>query len=203
MKPTTAQPDHDDDRLHATSAGDVLVASDERASTMLPADLIGDDEIIILMLRPSPLFIILAPLQTMLGIALATLVLAYLSTIAWIGWTDTQAFALGVTIGIARLCWQALEWYCRIYVLTDRRLIRRRGVLRVMIFETALSRIQHTSVIAHVRERIFALGSIGFATAGSSTYEAFWSMIAQPYAVHRIVVDAIRRYGGRNHHTSP
>jgi hypothetical protein len=43
--------------------------------------------------------------------------------------------------------------------------------------------------------RLFGLGSIGFATAGSDTYEAFWVMIRRPYVVHHTVVETIHRYG--------
>ena len=64
-----------------------------------------------------------------------------------------------------------------------------------MLFEAPLRNIQHTGVFARVRERLFGLGTIGFATAGSDGYEAFWAMIAQPYEVHRTVTQAIERYG--------
>ena len=46
-----------------------------------------------------------------------------------------------------------------------------------------------------MRERIFGLGSIGFATAGSDVFEAFWVMINRSFAVHRIVVKTIEKYG--------
>jgi hypothetical protein len=80
-------------------------------------------------------------------------------------------------------------------MLTDRRIISRGGVLRLSVFETQLKNIQHTSVFASVRERVLGLGTIGFATAGSDTFEAFWTMVRNPFAVHKTVVDAIRRYG--------
>ena len=94
-----------------------------------------------------------------------------------------------------RLGWQALEWYSRVYILTDRRIIRRMGVLRVAVFETQLKNIQHTSVFRSVRERTLRLGSIGFATAGSDLFEAYWVMIERPFQVHRVVVRAIEKYG--------
>ena len=93
------------------------------------------------------------------------------------------------------LSWQTLEWYSRVYVLTDRRIIRRMGVLRVTVFETQVKNIQHTSVFKSMRERLFGLGSIGFATAGSDVFEAFWVMIDRPFQVHRIVVRTIEKYG--------
>jgi hypothetical protein len=167
----------------------------DRAAAALPAGLIHDDEVIILLLRPSLLYIPLSCLTGLSAIALITLLLAYLARWqpAWISWSDTGAFALGIGLGAVRLGWQVLEWYSRVYVLTDRRVLRRMGVLRVAIFETALRNIQHTSVFARVRERLFGLGSIGFATAGSDVFDAFWMMVRKPFDVHKTVVEAIER----------
>jgi membrane protein YdbS with pleckstrin-like domain len=161
----------------------------------LPAELIRDDEIIILILRPSMLFIVLSCTTSLAVIAIISLALAWLSSLPWARWTDYQAIELGVAMAALRLCWQTLEWWSRLYVLTDRRVIRRAGVLRVYVFEAALNRIQHTVVVRGILERLFGLGTIGFATAGSDTFDAFWVMLRHPFKVHRIVVDAIRRYG--------
>ena len=177
------------------SAGDVSALPADLAATMLPADLIRDDEIIILLLRPSMLYI---PLTSLGGIAAAVVValaLAYLARFPWIIWTDSQAFGVGVGLVTLRLAWQSLEWWNRVFVLTDRRIIRRMGVLRVSVFESSLRNIEHTSVFMQLRERIFGLGTIGFATSGSDVFDAFWVMIRKPFTVHRIVTDAIRRYG--------
>jgi len=167
----------------------------ELAATLLPTDLIRDDEIIILLMRPSLLFI---PLSSLGGLAVAAVVmlaLAYLAMYPWIPWTDTHAFAVGMLIAAGRLGWQTLEWWNRIYVLTDRRIIRRMGVLRVAVFETSLRNIEHTSIFMQLRERVFGLGTIGFATSGSDIFDAFWTMIRKPFTVHRIVNEAIQRYG--------
>lgn len=159
------------------------------------ADLVSGDEIILLLLRPSILFVPLSSLGAVAGIVIVMMLGAYLTKIAWIPWADSHAFTLGALAIVLRLVWQTLEWWNRLYVLTDRRLIRRMGVIRVAVFEAPLSSIQHTSVFISMRERLFGLGSIGFATAGSDTYDAFWSMIAKPYQAHKVVVEAIRRYG--------
>ena len=117
------------------------------------------------------------PIALLLGVALSTLI--------------------GTAIGLAtlRVGWQFLEWLSRVYVLTDRRVVCRSGVLRMSVFQTQLKNIQHTSVFASLRERTTGLGTIGFATAGSDTFEAFWTMIRNPFGVHKIVVEAIERYG--------
>ena len=42
-----------------------------------------------------------------------------------------------------------------------------------------------------------ALGTLGFATAGRGTFDAFWESVAAPFEVHRRVLEAIERYGRR------
>jgi hypothetical protein len=159
-------------------------------------DLIHDDEVVILLLRPSLMYIPLASAGALVFIALITFALAWFNRFyASAGWTDGMAFGFGASLCMVRLAWQALEWYSRVYILTDRRIIRRMGVLRVSVFETQLKNIQHTSVFRSVRERASRLGTIGFATAGSDVFEAFWVMIERPFQVHRVVVRAIEKYG--------
>lgn len=177
---------------------DVTAVPADRAAAELTKDLVHDDEVIILLLRPSLWFVFLSSLGGLLFIALVTFALAYMAKfmhqLPGIGWSDAQAFALGLSLAALRLGWQFLEWMSRVYVLTDRRVVSRTGVLRVVVFQTQLKNIQHTSVFAGVRERAFGLGNIGFATAGSDTFEAFWTMIRQPFAIHKIVVETIERY---------
>jgi hypothetical protein len=188
--------------IHAAFAADAGAVSASSAISPAVRSLVQDDEVILLLLKPSLLYIPLSCAGSLMTILIITLSLMWLSrvggsSVPWIGWTEREAVALGGLLALIRLGWQALEWWSRVYVLTDRRVIRRLGVLRVAVFETQLRNIQHTAVFARLRERVCGLGSIGFATAGSDTFEAFWVMIRQPYAVHKIVVEAIRRHGGR------
>lgn len=192
-----AQPDGKTDAARAPRLlnTDISAIPVEQASTLLPAELIQEDEVVILLLRPSLWYIPLSSIGSLVFIALITFMLAYMSRLPWVNWSDLLAFGFGLALAALRLSWQALEWYSRVYVLTDRRIIRRMGVLRVAVFETQLKNIQHTSIFRSMRERIFGLGSIGFATAGSDVFEAFWEMINRPFAVHRIVVKTIEKYG--------
>ena len=167
----------------------------ERAEALLPAGLIHDDEVVILLLRPSLLYIVLAPLGSLTIIAIVTMAFALAARVTWIQWTEAQSFGFGIAAAVARLIWQGLEWWSRVYVLTDRRILRRLGVIQVSIFEAQLRNIQHTSVFMPLRERIFGLGTIGFATAGSDVFDAFWVMVRQPFSAHNAVVEAIQRYG--------
>jgi hypothetical protein len=169
----------------------------ERAEHALPRGLVRDDEIVILLLRPSVLYVVLAPAASVLVILTFTLALALVAAKApWLGWHEQKAWFVGGALIAARLGWQALDWVNRFYVLTDRRIITRAGVLRVHVFESQLRAIQHTGIFMRLRERLFGLGSIGFATAGSDAFDTFWLMVRQPFAVHRAVAEAIKRYGG-------
>ena len=179
----------------ATGAPELAVGQLQSA---LPAGLLADDEIVILLLRPSLLFVGLSSLASLTIIAVVTLSLALLAIrLTWLPWSELAAYAMGAAVAAARLLWQCLEWWGLVYVLTDRRIVRRAGVLQVSIFEAPLRNIQHTSIFQPFRERLFGLGSIGFATAGSDIFDAFWVMIRQPFAVHKVVVETMQRYGGR------
>jgi hypothetical protein len=160
------------------------------------AQMLAPGEIVILYLKPSLLFVPLASLSSLLGIALVTFIFAWLDRkFIWIPWTDHQAIALGVFLGAVRLAWQFLEWVSRVYVLTDRRVLRRKGVLRVSVFECRLSQVQQTAVFQSLRERVTFLGTLCFATAGAAAFVALWEFVPRPFEVQRTVADVIERYG--------
>ena len=169
------------------------VASD--VARLLPVGLLQPDELVILFLKPSAWYVILGSWRSLLAIGA---VVALLLWFVGLGWLPSEArreiilFAAGCAA--VRLVWQFLEWLSRVYVLTDRRVVRVRGVLRINVFESALRHIQHTSTTFNLRERATGLGSIHFATAGTGVAEASWEMIARPMEVHQTVVKALERY---------
>jgi len=152
------------------------------------------DETIILLIRPSPLYIVLSSFGTLVAAAIGALVLAYAAQFPWSPWTDVHAATFGIGLAGMRLAWGWLDWINHAYALTDRRVIARRGVLRTMLTEAPLARIQNTIVVQSMRERLCFLGTLGFATAGRGTFDAFWESVATPFEVHRKVLEAIERY---------
>ena len=159
---------------------------------------LSPDEIVLLVLKPSMLFIVLSSLGTLLASAIVALLLAYSAQFAWSPWTDTHAVVIGGTVAALRLARAAFDWWGHVYVLTDRRVIARRGILRTVLQEAPLARLQNTIVVQSLRERVFGLGTLGFATAGRGTFDAFWETVRQPFAVHRTVLEAVERYGRRS-----
>jgi len=162
------------------------------------AQLLQPGEAVILLLKPHPLFILLSSLSSLLSIALVTFFLAWVDRrFPGLPWRDNTVIGLGIFVGVMRLVWQALEWTSRVYILTDRRVIRRKGVIRVSVFECPLSALQQTTVYQSLRERIFILGTVCFATAGAASFIALWEYVARPFHVQRTVAEAIERYGRR------
>ena len=73
-----------------------------------------------------------------------------------------------------------------------------KGAASTVLQEAPLARLQNTIVVQSLRERVFGLGTLGFATAGRGTFDAFWETVRQPFAVHRTVLEAVERYGRRS-----
>ncbi len=174
--------------------------ADLRAAALLPQQLLQSGEVIILLIKPSPWYIVLESLRFLAVIA--ALLAAALASTGWLAdytnldlvLTKLDLVLLALGIMGARLVWQFLEWLSRVYVLTDRRVIQIMGFFRVQVFETQLKKIQHTVTLFSIRERLFSLGTIGFATAGTDAVEAIWRMVSKPLEVHRVVIETLNRY---------
>lgn len=160
-------------------------------------ELLQDGEIVLLVARPSPWFVLIDGGWAYLFMITVALFFAWLGHQVWapINVPETQVFpALAAALTI-RVVWKLLDWANRIYVLTDRRIMVRRGVFQFSMIEAPLNRIQHSAIFTKVVERILGMGTVGFATAGSGTFEVVWEMVPSPLSVHRTVNEAIERYG--------
>lgn len=199
------QPHRDNPATHTPprqrfAAADAAGASDAdptlaQANAMLPAQLIQPGELILLLLKPSPWFILLVPMRFIAVVVLsALLVVLFERRGIYIGLERNDLIIATLAIIGLRLSWQLLEWLSHVYVLTDQRVIRVRGVLNVQVFECPLGKIQQTDLILPLAQRLCWLGTIGFATAGTAGHEAFWLMVAKPLEVHAKVVETMRRY---------
>ena len=185
------------DHALAAEAGDAAETEPTlaRANAMLPAELLQPGEVIILLIKPSPLFILLVPMRFIAIVLLCALLVGQLQNKGVSFGLDRYDVIVGALaiIGL-RLFWQMLDWLSHVYVLTDQRIIRVMGVLNVQVFECPLQKVQQTDLILPLIQRLFWLGSIGFATAGTAGHEAFWLMVNKPLGVHKKIVETLRRY---------
>lgn len=142
---------------------------------MVPAD-----ERVIVMIRPDPLFVVLRTLGLFVGLAIGAAGTLWAITLTGIAVPTGRVFAVAMVLGGAQFLWNALEWWNRTYVLTDRRVMRLGGVLQRLITEVPLERVQGVTVSRLVRERVFGLGSVGVSSAGTGSIEVAWVMVARP-----------------------
>lgn len=154
-------------------------------------------------IRPHPLYIVLRSLGALCWIAVLAVGMAWLS---WTGVIGAAAgpFLLAGALGAGLvLLWRLADWWCRRYVLTgggdgargDGRVEASWGVVRRSSVEAPLSAIRTIVVHQSARERVFGLGSIGFATAATSGVEVVWRMVERPREVREAAREAIRRAG--------
>ena len=98
-----------------------------------------------------------------------------------------------VALGAARVGFALLQWVARLYVLTNRRVLRLMGILNIDLFECPLTKIQNTYLTLAWYERLTGLGTIAFATAGTGGIEASWAYVNHPLEVHERIRSAIHR----------
>ncbi|MFP3326512.1 hypothetical protein R0K05_26040, partial [Planococcus sp. SIMBA_160] len=73
-------------------------AAAQRAAAMLPPELLHGGEIIVLLLKPSPWYIVLAPLQTLVALVVATLAAALLVSHTPVDVARRDVILLGVAL---------------------------------------------------------------------------------------------------------
>jgi len=192
-----APPTLDPHERHAAAEADPLAgaAVRARADALLPDELLQPGEVIVLLLKPSVLYVVLACLKSLVLIVLLTAAGVTIARASGDGDLAQQIAVAGSGLALARVAWQFFEWLSRVYVLTDQRVIAVGGVLRVRVFETPFKHIAQTELYFSLRERVFALGTLVFSTPGTGGRDAAWEMVARPLEVHAKVVETLKRYG--------
>lgn len=180
----------DKEYLATTSASQM--AGIHSFSSVVPEQLIGKDEEIIFAIKPSMWFVLFNSGRMILFVLIVVFLSRIFTYSAGYFWHQ-RIYQVAVLIVIARLVASFFQWLSRLYILTNRRVLRIRGVFNIDIFEAPLNKIQNTYLTFGFHERIVGLGSIHFETAGSSAIEASWININQPLKIHKIVVDTIQR----------
>jgi len=158
---------------------------------MLPGDLISEDEKVIFAVKPSLWTVVFLSLRTtIIGFFIAALTL-WLGPMMHLGRLSTFIVeACGAAI-LARFGFAVLQWVSRSYVLTDRRVIRIRGVFTIDIFQCALTKIQNTFLVLTLPQRILHLGNIEFTTPGTGSVEAIWRHLKHPLDIHKQLINAM------------
>ncbi len=171
-------------------AGGAPVAA---AKPMEMAEVLSDGEVVILACRPSILFVLLVSWPAL--VAAAILLAAMLGAEKFFQVAPPHrhwCFLLLTGGAILRLMAASFQWMGRMYVLTNRRVLRVQGVLHPLIFQAPLRKIRGTTLVASRGERMLGLGTLVFAMDNVDAQTA-WTNLAHPIAVQETVEAALRQ----------
>jgi len=161
------------------------------AAIMLTGQLLQGGEVVQLMLRPSLWFIPLICLK-FLGCVAIALIAAKIYDEQLPG---PMRFYLEAAIFIAgtRLAIATMQWYTRLYVLTDLRVMRIAGIFRIQVADCPLRRVAVARTFCTTREKITRIGTIEIIPQEETHHVCTWQMVARPREVLKIVRAAIAR----------
>lgn len=165
------------------------------AADLVPVHLLDGGEVVLFAIKPSLWFILFASVRWLIVLGAVIALAPYLSLVFG-RINGTLVAKAAVALGAARVGFAILEWASRLYVLTNRRVMRIRGVFNINLFECSLLKIENTDVVLTWYERLFGLGTVAFATAGTGPFETSWAHVAHPLEVHEQVRAAINRARG-------
>ena len=158
---------------------------------MLPSDLLHEDEVVIFAIKPSLWTVVFLSVRTvMIAAVLAVAVFVFGPTLH-LGRLGAAIIQVCGVVALVRVGFAFLQWLSRSYVLTDKRVIRIRGVFTIDIFQCALVKIQNTFLQLTLLQRFLRLGSLAFTTAGTGEIEAIWRHVKDPLGVHHQLLRAI------------
>lgn len=153
--------------------------------------LLNGSEIIILAIKPSLWFVLLVSARVC-SLLLAVCIAAWIAGNA--GWLGAQTqLIIGIALaGISmRLAFGLLQWQSRAYILTNIRVLRIHGILRVEMFQCHLLRLKDVALTASPAEKLFGLGTIGLSAESDSALAASWLNVRHPEQVKKQILDAI------------
>lgn len=177
------------------AAPDAGAVSPDLVRAMVPEKILQDDEIVLLLTKPSLFFIFY---ESSFFIAVTLVLGALVAQSYWLlTSTSLSQSVVGLTVVllcIGRLIWALLVWTSHIYMLTNRRILTIKGVINVHMFQAQLRKIQKTELYRPLGQRIFGTGTIAFSTAAAAaSVDSTWFMIARPLETHEQVVAAIHK----------
>lgn len=160
---------------------------------LLPSDLLSEEEIVVFALKPSLWTIAFLSFRTVVAAGLIILFTVIFGPLLHFSALSVYIIpACGLAI-LMRMGFAFLQWLSRSYVLTDKRVIRIRGVFTIDIFQCSLAKVQNTFLSLTVPQRILGLGSIAFTTAGTGSVEAIWRHVKHPLDIHHQLIQAMNK----------
>jgi len=172
-------------------------ASAAGGEAALPQQLLHEGEVVILAIKPSIWFVFLSAWPA-ITVAAAVMVAGYVVMPMLDLGLDYPRRTLALLCAAAvlvQLFLSSCQWTGRLYVLTNVRVLRIRGVFTVDVFQCPLTKIRQATLDAARLDRFCGVGTIHFDTE-TSVEEPCWLHVAKPTDVNDKVQDALRRAHG-------
>lgn len=155
------------------------------------------DEIIQLSIKPSLWFIPAASARVLVVLLFAALALGIAMQTGSLQ-PGMLPFQILLVIAALRLGMATLQWASRLYVLTNRRVLRFTGALSVQGAECRLSRIAEVEVHLAWYGRLLRLGTLHMRPTDPDRAALNWDDVSRPFDVHEIVIRAVRNSQSRD-----
>ena len=179
-----------------TQTGSVGLA--QSATELAKFGVLNGSEIIILAIKPSLCYVLFVS-GRWLAILLPIGMVAWLSgQLGWLGMQAQVLLATCLAVVFMRLAFGLLQWQSRVYILTNLRVLRIRGVVRVEMFQCPLLQLNDVQLTAGVAERLMGVGTIGLVKNSSEKAAAHWQNIRRGEEVRGQILEAIDALKGRS-----
>lgn len=161
-------------------------------AALLPRDLLDGGETIIFAIKPSLWFAVFDSAKWIVA-AMAMIISAGWFTQLFPSITEAAFMSVVLVVLAVRVGIALLRWVSRFYVLTNRRIMRIRGVFTADVFECPLVNIDSTVLSTDFAESLANLGTIDFVTVDRPEPAGAWRNLNRPQDVHTEVRHAIDR----------
>jgi len=161
---------------------------------------LADGEVVILAIKPSFWFVLIKRGGSLVLLAALWLAMALVERLGWVNLSLTSVGLVFIAVAAGVLTWLAIDRATRLYLLTDKRILRVSGIITRTSVEIPLHKV--TTVVLHrsFSERITSVGSVLFTSAaagsGGGGGDLVWFIIDRPAQVIGTVRETLSRYGG-------
>lgn len=163
--------------------------TDTAPAIPLPAEAIEDGDEIIFVIKPSGWFVLLSSWPVIVA---AVLVGAIATLFKFAG--PYQAVPLVCTAVVCmRVMVACIQWMGMLYILTNRRVIRLRGVAKVEVRACPLREIAEAQLVSGLYEGMLGLASLVFVLHDGKSAAFCWPSVAAPKEVQDAITAAIKR----------
>ena len=174
------------------------VGLSQSAAQLAKFNVLNGSEIIILAIKPSLGYVLFVS-SRWLAMLLPIGIVSWLSGHwEWLGMQAQVLLAICLAGMAMRLAFGLLQWQSRVYILTNLRVLRIRGVVRVEMFQCPLLQLKDAQLVSGLAERLVGLGTIGLVKDSSGKASAHWQNIRRPEQVRRQILEAIDALKGRS-----